>query len=147
RDSSFALAYARLSATYVSAGTNSFLPRREAYDRGRSAALAALRLDDRLAEAHNALGGVLFRSDWDWNGAGQHFRRAIELNRSLSSAHQGYAYLLALLGKSDEGVKEAKLARSLDPLARNVVMGVTFMLAGQHTEAVGELQRVLQLAP
>jgi hypothetical protein len=37
------------------------------------AALDALKIDERLAEAHAALGYVEHRFDWDWSGAPSEF--------------------------------------------------------------------------
>ena len=48
--------------------------------KARAAVARALELDPDLAEAHAALGSVLFYFEWDWAGAEAEFRRALALN-------------------------------------------------------------------
>jgi TolB-like protein/DNA-binding winged helix-turn-helix (wHTH) protein/thioredoxin-like negative regulator of GroEL len=81
----------------------------------RDAALKALQLDANLAEAHTALGKVRMVLDWDWTGAEAEFKQAIELNPSYAAAHTWYAHYLVAVGRSDEGVAEAKRSLELDP--------------------------------
>ena len=50
----------------------------------KAAAEKAVELDDKLAEAHSALGIVLNEYDFDFAGAEAEYRRAIELNPSFA---------------------------------------------------------------
>jgi TolB-like protein/DNA-binding winged helix-turn-helix (wHTH) protein/tetratricopeptide (TPR) repeat protein len=84
----------------------------------RDAALKALQLDPSLAEAHTALGQVRMVLEWDWAGAESEFKRAIELNPSYAAAHVWYAHYLVAVGRSEEGVAEAKRALELDPFSQ-----------------------------
>ena len=80
-----------------------FLPRRATTEpKAKAAALKALELDDHLAEAHEALGAVLFWYEYDWPGAEKEFRRAIELNENLAVAHTTYGWYLTCLGQPQE---------------------------------------------
>jgi hypothetical protein len=47
----------------------------------RAAAQKALELDDRLAEAYVTRGHLQLFLDWDWTGAENSIRRALELGR------------------------------------------------------------------
>ena len=85
-DPNYALAYQGL-ADYYSIIDDVFVPSRDAEPKAKAAALKALELDDHLAEAHEALGAVLFWYEYDWPGAEKEFRRAIELNENLAGAH------------------------------------------------------------
>jgi adenylate cyclase len=60
RDRNYAPAYAGLAEAYVILPIYTDASAREAYAKGKAAALKALQLDDKLAEAHNALALVLF---------------------------------------------------------------------------------------
>jgi TolB-like protein/DNA-binding winged helix-turn-helix (wHTH) protein/tetratricopeptide (TPR) repeat protein len=84
----------------------------------RDAALRALQLDPNLAEAHTSLANVRMALEWDWAGAENEFKRAIELNPSYSTAHIWYAHYLVAVGRYDEAVAEAKRSLELDPLSQ-----------------------------
>jgi len=85
--------------------------------KAKAAAEKALALDDSLGEAHAALGSVRFRYDWDFPGAEQELRRALELDPGYASARQWLASLYAALGRDTEATVEAGRARELDPLS------------------------------
>ena len=85
--------------------------------KARDAALKALQLDDGLAEAHTALAAVDMILDWNWLGAEREFKRAIAINPNYSPAHVWYAHYLVAMGRSDEGIAEAKRALDLDPFS------------------------------
>lgn len=55
------------------------------------------RLPRDLAEAHASLAFTLMYFAWDFAGAEREFRRALELNANLPTAHQWLAYLLTAL--------------------------------------------------
>jgi len=55
----------------------------EIAERGEKAAQETLELDERLEEAHAALGYILWGHDWDWEGADASFERALELQPDL----------------------------------------------------------------
>lgn len=57
-----------------------FCPPKEAFPKAEAAAMKALELDNKLAEAHSTLGYSKFVFAWDWQGAEREFQQAIELN-------------------------------------------------------------------
>jgi serine/threonine protein kinase/Tfp pilus assembly protein PilF len=149
KDPTYAAAYASLAGTY-SKSTDGYdmLPFRDAISKARAAALTALQLDDTLPEAHVALGGVL-RADWDWAGAGQAYRRAIELNPGHVGAHHAYSVYLTQLGRLDEALSEAKRAVELDPFAvtPNSWLAHAYYRARKLDEALEQSRLVLELDP
>ncbi|HEY6944255.1 MAG TPA: tetratricopeptide repeat protein [Candidatus Acidoferrum sp.] len=83
----------------------------------RTAALKAIELDDSLAEAHSSLGFIKLVFDWDWPGAEQELRRALELNPNSPLAHLDYArYLLLVPHRVDEAIQNCRRAYDLDPV-------------------------------
>ena len=90
-----------------------------------------------------------FRYDWDWEGAEKSFRRAIELNPSLTDALSLYARFLAAQGRVDEGLAEAERARQLDPLSPDaaLVVGLMQYYSRDYERAADELQAALSLDP
>jgi tetratricopeptide (TPR) repeat protein len=82
--------------------------------------LKAIKLDGQLAEAHISLANVSHFCDWDWAGAEQEFRRALELDPGSFDAHIYYGTLLMHLGRHDEAIEEGQIAMQLDPLSWRV---------------------------
>jgi tetratricopeptide (TPR) repeat protein len=87
--------------------------------------------------------------DWDWTGAENGYRRAIELNPSYALAHQWYAGFLGAMGRHEESINENKRAQELDPLSPiiGVDMGTNYISARKYDQAVEEFQKVLEMDP
>src|SRR5256885_2085201 len=86
-DPNYALAYAGLANAYVLLAYYTGAPRNESLGKAKDAAIKALRLDSNLAQAHAALGKVLFFSEIDLAGAMREYKRAIELEPNDATAH------------------------------------------------------------
>jgi TolB-like protein/Tfp pilus assembly protein PilF len=149
KDPSYALSYAGLADTYSLLGDAGYLPPSEAWPKAKTAAMQALNIDDSLAEAHTSLGLVKEHFEWDWAGAEKEFKRAIELNPNLATAHHWYGDYLTNMGRFDEGIGETKRAQELDPLSLiiNTTMGWQFYVAGRNDNAVEQLRKVLDIDP
>lgn len=92
-DPGYAPAYAGLADNCVWASFGIIgLPRDEVHAKGREAARRALELDDTLAEGYAARADLTFHFDWDWAAAERGFQRALQLNPSLVTAHESYAW-------------------------------------------------------
>lgn len=64
-----------------------------------------------LAEAHTSLGLILSLHEWQWRLAGEHYRRAIDLNPGYVTAHRWYGCdYLAMLGRFDEALARHRQA-------------------------------------
>jgi len=149
KDPRFALSYAGLADTYSLLGDAGYLPPSEAWPKAKAAAMQALEIDETLAEAHTSLGLVKEHFDWDWGGAEREFKRAIELNPNLATAHHWYGDFLANMGRSEEGLRETSRAQEMDPLSLliNTSLGRQFYLARQNEKAVQQLRKVLDIDP
>jgi eukaryotic-like serine/threonine-protein kinase len=146
KDPGYALAYAGLAVIYV---YQSGLPPRQSMPKARAAAGRALELDDRLAEAHVAMGLVNLWYDWDWAAAGKHFERAIELNPAYPLAHFEHANYFAALGRTDEALAENKRTLELDPMTPlfNSGMASQLYFARRFDEAIEQDRKTLELDP
>jgi serine/threonine protein kinase/Tfp pilus assembly protein PilF len=80
----------------------------------RKAAERALELDPTLSDAWLTLAGMKADS-WDWPGAEEYYRKAIELNPNNAEAHEELGARLDAMGRLDEGLKECQIAQELDP--------------------------------
>ena len=104
-------------------------------------------IDEKLAEAHTSLGLVKRDYDWDWPGAEQEFKRAIELNPNYPTAHQWYAVYLSALGRHQEAIAEIKRALELDPLSLlvNSVTARVLYFARQYDEAIEQSRKTIEM--
>jgi serine/threonine protein kinase/Flp pilus assembly protein TadD len=148
-DPSYALAYAGLATSYVKLGLFGAMPQREAYPKARAAALAALKMDEMLAEAHAALGFVKMIDEWDWPGTAAEFTRAVELNPNYPDAHRLYGYHLVHMCRFDEAVAEMQRAVELDPLSLEALtsLGDAYYYARRYDAAVEHFGKVLEMDP
>jgi len=148
-DPNFALAYAGLADSYNLLDDWGKTPPRDSFPKARAAAEKAIALDDSLAEAHVSLAMVHAAYDWDWTGAEQEFRRAIELNPNYATAHQWYGLLLASLGRFPEAEIEVRRAQQLEPLSPIINMAVAevFTWERRYDDAIVEYKKILELDP
>ena len=150
RDPNYALAYAGLSSAYILSPFYAGANRLEMSAKAKEAALKALHLDPNLAEAHAALGKVLFFGEIDLAGAAREYKRAIELKPNDADAHHWYSNdILAALGRFDEAIAEGKRSVELDPLSIviNADLGETFYYAKRYDESVTQLRKTLEIDP
>jgi len=128
RDPDYAPAYTGLADTYTQFAFEGMLPAQESFAHAKKFAEAALRIDDRLAEAHTSIAGVKRYCDWDWTGAETAYRRALELNSNDPRAHRLYADYLSTMGRSEEALREINAAQELDPLSLIINMEMAWVL-------------------
>jgi TolB-like protein/Tfp pilus assembly protein PilF len=149
KDPDFALAYAALAEAWRYLQSFGGVRPQDARAKAKNAALKAVALDEALAEARAALASARFWYDWDWQGAEQEFKRAMELNPSLAGAHHDYGWLLIARERFDEGLAEVKRAQELDPLSpqANVDVGWACIHARRYDEAIAQSRRTMELEP
>ncbi len=142
-------AYAELANTYTLLSGYSLSPASKYMPKARAAALRALELNDKLAEAHTALALVVQNYDWDWQTAEKEFKRAIELNPNYATAHHWYAEHLGFRGRFEEAFKESDEAKRLDPLSLIIATdrGMLFYYARDYDRAIEQLRGVLEMDP
>ena len=148
-DPRYALAYAGLADCYVLLGWNSYLPPKEAFPKGKSAAKAALQLDPGLAEAHTAFAALLWLHDWEWEKSHAEFKRSLELGPTYATANHWYAEYAMTVGRHAEAMTRMKMGLDLDPLSLiiNVAVGWSLYFARRNDEAIEHLRRTIDLDP
>lgn len=146
-DPNYALAYSGLADCYSLVVSG--LPPLERMPKAKTAAQKALQIDDSLAEAHASLAFIKYKFDWDWSGAEEEFRRAIELNPNYATAHHWYGECLGLQGKFAEAQAALKQAERLDPLSLAIKedMGMVWFRMRDYQKALSKFQEVRDLDP
>ena len=121
----------------------------EAYPASKAAALKAIALDEKDAEAHCYLGEAKRVLDWDLAGEDAELKRALQLDPNSAPAHFFSALLPLFRGELKEGLRLVLEAKALDPLSpiTSYVATAAYLANDQIDEAIIEGQRTLQLDP
>jgi TolB-like protein/DNA-binding winged helix-turn-helix (wHTH) protein/Tfp pilus assembly protein PilF len=151
RDPQYALAYAGLADCYGIIGATIYgsIPAAEAAPKAKAAAIRALEIDPSLAEAQISLATAKFNYDWDWAGAAEGFRRAIQLDPSYATAYQRYSLYSIAMGRFDDSLEQIKKARDLEPLSIsiNASFGWRLYLARDYDRSIAQLRDTLEMDP
>jgi serine/threonine protein kinase/tetratricopeptide (TPR) repeat protein len=149
KDPSYALAYAGVADSYVLLGWNSYLPPKDAFPKGKAAAMTALDLAPDLGEAATDLAAVLWLHDWQWPEAEKEFQRSLKLNPCYPTANHYYAECVMTMGRHAEAITRMKKSLELDPLSLiiNAAIGWAYYHARQYDQAVEQLLRTVELDP
>lgn len=148
-DPRYALAYAGLADTYTLFAFLDLMRAAEALPQARDLAETALQIDPQLPEAHASLAGIKKLFEWDWAGSEGEYRRALQLNPNLASAHHWYADHLSTLGRFEEAISEIRRAQELDPLSLVINNEVAWNLymARDFEGALEQAWKTLALEP
>jgi serine/threonine protein kinase len=145
----YALAYAGLTAAYVTLPlTSDGLPS-EFFPKAKVAAARALAIDDQVSETYAALFWATLWFDWDWDAAERQCFRAIDLDPQKGDGFEALAHLYSIVGRHSEALENIKRAREFDPLHLriNALEGQFLAHAGRSDEALERLEKTLELEP
>jgi adenylate cyclase len=145
----YALPYAALADVYASSALISVMQPFEVMPRAKRAAMEALRLDSRLAQAFSALGWVTFFFDRQWDQGMALARRAVSIAPSYAFGHFARGACHTILAQFDEALACFELALELDPLSLRVMRGLAWTLSasGRFEEAERRARMAVDLAP
>src|SRR5262249_50626114 len=123
--------------------------KKEAWAAAGNDAEKAIAIDPSLAEAHAALGWVLFFADWKFVEGLSELRRAQQLSPWNPTANDLLARVVVYLGQFEEAEKLARQAIELDPLAYQVRMslGRVLFAEGKLGEAEAAGRKAAELQP
>jgi serine/threonine protein kinase len=121
----------------------------EAYPLSREAAMKAIALDERDAEAHCYLSEAKRVLDWDLAGADAELTRALELDPNSAPAHLFSGLHPLFRGELKDGLRLILEAQKLDPVSpiTSYVATAAYLANDRVDDAVVEGQRTLQLDP
>ena len=149
KDPNYALAYSGLADAYTLLTVYSTESPRDLMPKAKQAALKALELDDKLAEAHASYGQTVVYYDYELAEAEKQYRYALELNPNYATAHQWLAEHLAAMKRSNEALTEIQRALQLDPVSviMNRIYADILVDARRYDEAIEQYKRTLELDP
>ena len=121
----------------------------EAYPASKEAALKAIALDEKDAEAHCYLSEAKRVLDWDLEGADEELKRALQLDPNSASAHLFSGLHPLFHGELKDCLQLILEAEKLDPVSpiTSYVATAAYLANDRIDDAVIEGQRTLQLDP
>lgn len=147
-DPNYALAYAGLSVCYAFLIVRGWDENPIWLDKAEEAALKALGIDQRLPEAHFALGYVYEMKD-DWDKEEGAMRRVLLLNPNHAHGHDSLGDVYYHRDQLEDAIAEYETALRLDPFHPRapIQLAATYEKAGQYRAAIAQLQRTSELLP
>ncbi len=148
KDPEFVLPYAGLALSYLGIGFYEMMPQKRAFIKAKKAVLQAIDIDETIGEPHVSIACIKSWGEYDWEGAEQEFKRALELSPSDFEAHHMYAHFLELMGRFDEAFSEMTYALEFEPLSMvlNNCLGEHFFWAQRYDEAVEQLKKTIEMS-
>ncbi len=121
----------------------------EAYPLSREAALKAIALDEKDAEAHCYLSEAKRVLGWDLAGADAELKRALQFDPNSAPAHLFSGLHPLFRGELKDGLRLTLEAQKLDPVSpiASYVATAAYLANDRVDDAVVEGQRTLQLDP
>jgi TolB-like protein/Tfp pilus assembly protein PilF len=146
-DPQHAASHAKLSLCLQDSAFFEYLKPLDIDSQARLAAQTAVQLDDRLAEAHVALGGVNYYLGFDADSGEKEYLRALELNPNSIDTLLHLAWLYSQTGRFDEALGPAQRAVELDPLATAtlITLGQVYHLNKDYDQAITAFEKALEL--
>ena len=116
-DPDFAEAHAGVALAYLLLGVTGDVRPRVAARRAQQAVKRALSASRACVEALTASAFYKEHCEYDFDGAEQLYRRAIELCPGNATAHDFYSVLLGIEGRFAEALDQLQVAQQLDPFS------------------------------
>jgi eukaryotic-like serine/threonine-protein kinase len=148
KDPTFAHAWTGISKVWYFLA-NVYVKPLDAYPASKEAALKAIALDEKDAEAHCYLSEAKRVLDWDLAGADEELKRALQLDPNSAPALLFSGLHPLFRGELKDGLQLILEAEKLDPVSpiTSYVATAAYLANDRIDDAVVEGQRTLQLDP
>ena len=113
-DPTYGQAYSGLVESYLLQGFG-VLNSQEAYAQFRIYLQKAIELDEEFANDHHQLAMIKVFSEWEWAGAAEELRLAINKNPEAWEPYDSYCQLMWAMGRIEESIEAGRKAVEKDP--------------------------------
>jgi TolB-like protein len=148
-DPKYALAYAAIANEKITQSIFSNAGNQEIMNEGRTSLEAAKALDPTLPEIYTTEGALKFYYEYDWKGAVNSYKNALELDPNNAIIYIRYSATLADVGQTKEALPLANKAVELDPVSISSLhnLGWVNLLAGNYQKAIDAFAKAVELHP
>ena len=148
-DPKYAEAYAAIANEKIVQSLFSTASQKEIINEARTAIEAAKALDPNIPEIYTSEGALKFYYDWDWKGAVDSYKKALQLDPHNATIYIRYSATLADVGRYDEALPLADKAVELDPVSISSLhnLGWTNLVASNFQKSADAFQKALDLHP
>jgi TolB-like protein/Tfp pilus assembly protein PilF len=148
-DKNYALAYSGLADAYWIAADWNHLDVDSSIKKAEEYALAAIHIDETLAEPFATLAGITHHFKRELELAEVLYKTAIHNNPSYASAYQWYAIDLSCSRKNDQAIEYMEKALELDPFSMiiNFATCLIYYHAEDYESALNQINRTIELFP
>jgi tetratricopeptide (TPR) repeat protein len=135
-DPQFALAHGSLAEAHIFLGLTRDEPRDKAFPLAKASAERALALDDRVVQAHNALGEYAFHYAWDWEESDRHMQRAIAVDPNYYDVLSHLASHERARNRLDSALAFGQRSKAANPFIRDRNVMMTLASMQRYDEAI-----------
>lgn len=148
-DPKFAEAHTGLADAYLGLYDYGYMSAADTIPKAQAAVTRALQLNADLSEAYSALASIEFLHNHNWKATEENFLKAIELAPNDSTPKLRYGWMLSVVGKLEEGMKQLLAAEKIDPTSRVIQANIAenLIFAGRIDEAEKRLAPLRVTAP
>jgi len=148
-DSTYAIAYAEKSFCYINLRYFNWMDPEEGIQLCVEAAEQAIKLDDKIAKSHLAIGRIKLHHEWKIVEAVQSYKNALAINPNSAETHVQLGYCNVHLGNLKTAMEHALIAEDLDPFSPLNLWYVTAIPwgVGDYEKVLRNGRRLVELAP
>jgi TolB-like protein/Tfp pilus assembly protein PilF len=148
-DSTYAPAWVGLSAVHSRLAETGYIPIDSGHLKAVKEAEKALVLNPNLADAYAQIGLIKRNYEFDWEGAGDAYKKGLELEPDNVNVVDGSAGLAYTLGRLNEAIKLERRVIEIDPVKADGYnwLGTYTLYAGLLDESISYFRKCLELNP
>lgn len=145
-DPKFADAHAGLADVHLGFYDYGYKKADETIPKALNAVNRSLQLNPNNPDAYSTLGSIEFLYNKNRHATEENFKKSIELAPNNATTRLRYGWMLSVMGRFEEGLRELEIAEKLDPVSRigQTNIAYNFLVSKRFDEAEAKLKEVIK---